>query len=570
MEIDGLEREEAGFYDTDEAVDFILRASNLAQTDIAENTAIHLGKQLVGGYTVAYLQRGIVDTTIDAIEPADLSAYPVILGLLGAIDLSVTGILQVQRQPYLGLKGGGMLIGVVDTGVDYTLPAFRYEDGSTKIISIWDQTIAGAPPSGYLFGSQYSEEDINRALSVDDPYAIVPQRDTVGHGTFLAAAAAGREAEEYIGAAPDADLLVVKLRKANPYHLARHMIPSTQENAFASSDVMLGINYILEQASERKQPVSIFLGLGTNFGSHDGFSPLEGYLARVSHLTGVSMVVAAGNEVLARHHTHGRLAAAGATKNIEIQTGFTPDAINVQIWNSAADIISISLRSPGGELVGPAPARPGSTMDVKLVFEQARVNIQYHFPLSDSGGQLTWVKVYDPNPGIWTIIVHGDSVMDGNYHAWLPMTGFLNPDVAFIAPTPDNTITVPATAIGVMSVGAYSAHTGNLYVDSSWGPTRLPMLAPVYVAPGVCVNGVYPLGHGAMSGTSVSAAMAAGVCTLLLQWGTLQKKQVMFNSHLLRSYLIGGCERDPGIAYPNDRWGYGRLNLMNTFVQLRG
>lgn len=558
------------FYDTDDAVDFITRASNTAQLGVSGEAGARLGKSLFGGYTIAYLPRDVVDRAIAAVAPNDMSVYPVILGLLGTADLADIGVLQVQQQPYLNLKGSGVLIGVVDTGIDYTNPAFRYEDGGTKIASIWDQSIPGTPPGDYLFGSEYSAADINRALSADDPYAVVPHRDTAGHGTFLAAAAAGREGGEYMGTAPDAELVVVKLRRANPYHLARYMIPETQENAFASSDVMLGINYVLEKASALGRPISVFLGIGTNFGSHDGFSPLEGYLARVSHMNGVAITVAAGNEALARHHTHGRIPAAGSEQNIEIQTGFTPDAINVQIWNSAADRLSVSLRSPGGELIGPVPAKPGSTLDARLVFEQARVVIEYHLPHSDSGGQLTWVKVYDPNPGIWSIIVRGESIIDGTYHAWLPLTGFVYPDVAFISPTPDHTVTVPATSIGVMSVGAYSAQTGNLYADSSWGPSRLPMLAPVYVAPGVSVTGTYPLGHGYMSGTSVAAAIAGGACALLLQWGMVQKSEVQFNSHLLRAYLIGGCERDPGIMYPNDRWGYGRLNLMNTFVQLRG
>lgn len=556
-----------GFFDSPDAVDFITAYDPYSELRLGALPHAYTGKIIQGAYAIVYVPREYVEESLSHFSPNYIDFFPYVFGLMGQEDLEASGIVQARLDPDLQLTGEGVLLGFVDTGIDYTNDAFRYADGSTKIQYIWDQTQPGNTPESFLIGTEYTQKQINRALNASNPYDLVPQQDTVGHGTFLASVAGSRETGEYMGAAPDAELIVVKLRKANPYHLERNMVPPEQENAFSSSDVMLGIEYILERAAGLGRPVSICLGLGSNSGGHDGFNRFEEYLTRTSIRTGVSLSVAAGNEVLTRHHAQGVLQYPGDTNAIGIKTEENARGINLQIWSGASDRLSVSIRSPAGELVARVPARAGSTLLTKLVLERSQISVQYFFPIPVSGSQFTWIKITDPTPGIWQITVHGDIVVKGTYHAWLPVTGFTDPGTEFLTPSPNYTITEPATAMGIITVGAYSTSSIGLYSNSSWGPTRLPALDPDLTAPGVGVNGTFPTGYGTMTGTSVAAAITAGAAALMLQWGIVERNNISLNTYLIQSYLIWGCTRDPGIVYPNEQWGYGKLNLMGALTQ---
>jgi len=566
------ERDPAGdelTLESPDMVNFVTRYSDIIRLHLESRPYVRIGKILEGGAAIVYIPREMVEITLQEIGLSSITMFPVIMGLMAQADLTASGITQVQRQPYLDLRGRGVLLGFVDTGIDYTNQAFLYEDGTTKIKSIWDQTITGKPPDTYGIGTQYTEDEINRALRSADPYSVVPHRDQVEHGTFLAALAGSRETGTYMGAAPDSEIIMVKLRKANAYHLERRMIPPEQENAFSSADLMLGVQYIIDQARVLGRPVAICIGLGSNDAGHDGMNVMEEYLIRVATGTGHAVCVAAGNEAIARHHTQGVLSETGEISEIGIQTQGQGEGINVLLWNDAVDRFSVSLMSPAGELVERVPARIGMSQIVEMKVDDSQVSVEYFFPYPKSRSQLTWIRIRSATPGIWRIIVHGDIVLAGTYHAWLPITGFVDPGIEFLHPSPNFTITVPGTALGVLTVGAFQTGTKGLYARSSWGPTRFPALAPDLTAPGVNVAGIFPQGPGAMSSTCVSAAITAGACALMLQWGIVEGNDRVLNTQLIRSYLIRGCDRDPGIRYPNEQWGYGRLNLLNAFIQLR-
>jgi len=204
-----------------------------------------------------------------------------------------------------------------------------------------------------------------------------------------------------------------------------------------------------------------------------------------------------------------------------------------------------------------------------LVLERASVIVEYVFPIEKTGEQLTRIKILSATPGIWTISVYGDLILNGNFHAWLPLTGFIDPQTVFLRPTPNYTIILPATSSGVITCGAYNSFDNSLSPTSSWGPSRLPALLPDLSAPGVNVGGIFPAGYGAMSGTSVAAAITAGASALMLQWGIVEGNDPSMDSYRVRADLIAGCERDPFVSYPNEQWGYGKLNLYNTFRSLR-
>lgn len=557
------------FINSPDTVDFIVRGSDDLDIFLKENPNVIATQTLAGRYVVCYANVNKFATIINGLGTSYVSSLSVVLSLLDRPELESSGIIKLQQQPYLDLRGRGVLVGIVDTGIDYTQQVFRYEDGTSKIQAIYDQSISGTPPEGFFVGTEYTHQQINQALQVKNPYEIVPQRDTDGHGTFLASVAAGRETDSFLGAAPDAELVVVKLKKARPFYLDLFSVPKTQENAFGSTAVMVGVEYVLQKARELNRPVVICLGIGTNLGSHDGFSIFEEYLSEVANLVGVCLCIAAGNESQARHHTQGKISAKGEFQDITVSVANESSAIYTSIWSAVSDRISVSIRSPTGELAARLPPKSGNITITNLVFEQAVVRVAYYFPLEGSGGQLTVIQVINATPGIWTITVYGDLILDGSFHAWLPLTGLASPGVEFLEATPYYTVTVPSTAVGAISCGAYNISDKSLYSNSSWGPTRINLMMPDLVAPGVNVGGIFPTGYGTMNGTSAAAAITAGAGALMLQWGIVNGNDTALSTYQVRAYLIRGCSRSPTMLYPNTQWGYGALDLMQTFNLMR-
>lgn len=554
--------------DTD-TIGFIIRKNTEFERSLKAHSNVLITQTLQGRYVVAYVNRNDIDPIIENFGSSFVGSGSIVLGLLDRPDLESAGIIQVQQQPYLDLRGRGVLIGIIDTGIDYTKDVFVFEDKTSKIQFIYDQTMVGPPPEGFFIGVEYTNAQINEALHAQDPYSIVSQHDTVGHGTFLASVAAGREIDNFIGAAPAAELIVVKLKHARPYYREMDAVPPWQENAYESNDVMIGVEYVLTKARQLGRPVVICLGVGSNFSSHDGFNLFEEYLEGVSNLRGVCLCTSAGNESQARHHAQGKLAAKGEQQNIDVQAPESADTTLISLWNSAADRFSVSIRSPTGELIPRVPAKPGTRIRSALVLEKAEVGVEYFFPVEGSGAQLTIIRLFNPTPGIWTIIVHGDIVLDGTYHAWLPMTGFVSPGLEFLNATPYSTIVTPATMFGSIVCGAYDPLNNSLYANSSWGPTRTPTMSPDLVSPGVGVGGFYSSGYGKMDGTSAAAAITTGASALLMQWGVVDKHDFAMSTYQIRAYLLRGCNRSETMTFPNFKWGYGSLNLMQTFNLMR-
>ena len=396
-----------------------------AATLLRQNVDKVISRSVESGAFVVYVNVNDVDRIINAFD-YNRNLFPLVLGLLGEAELEASGILQVQRHPYLNLRGNGVLLGFVDTGIDYTQEAFQYEDGSSKIQYIWDQTIRGNPPDGFLYGSEYDNETINLALRSENPFDIVPHRDTVGHGTFLASVAGSRESGRYTGAAPDAEIIVVKLKRATPADYERFLIPRDQENAFSGIDFALGVQYIVDKARELNRPVAICVSLGTNLGLHGGFNRLEEYLSVIAETNGKAVCVAAGNEADAGHHTHGRISVTGSIQNVEVWASDKFEDIYLTLWNYAIDRMSVSITSPLGEQIDRVPAYDATGYRRSLILEQSIVIVEYHFPVERSEGQLTRIKILQATPGIWTITIYGDSILDGSYHMWLPLTGFMD------------------------------------------------------------------------------------------------------------------------------------------------
>lgn len=550
-------------------VDFIMRKNAYYAPLILDHPGLITSHTVADTYTICYFNSEDFTELIGFMGSDFINNVSNVFGLTDEQSLEDSGIIQVQQQPNLNLNGRNVLIGFVDTGIDYTQKVFQYEDGTSKIKYIYDQSIPGVPPVGFPLGTEYTSDQINAALASDTPYAIVPHKDTSGHGTFLASVAAGRSVGDFIGAAPDSEIIMVKLKKAYPFYLNWYSVPAEQENAFDSASVMLGIQYILQKSQELNLPVVLCIGLGSNYDGHDGESLLEDYLFNTCSIPGVCTCISVGNESQSRHHFFQQITQKQAPIDIVMKAGDNAGDIYVIITNKYSDRISVSMSSPTGELISRVPAKSGYTFTTQLVLEPSRINISYYFPVGGSGNQVTIVKVLDATPGIWTITVYGDIIIDGSINAWLPITGFISPSVEFLSFSPYTTITSPAINLGPIRCGAYNSLRDSLYPKSSWGPTRHSPNVPDFVSPGYQVGGFYPTGYGTMDGTSVATSITAGACALMLQWGIVEGNDPGFNTPSIRAYLIRGCRRNDLITYPNVQWGYGTLNLLQTFLNMR-
>lgn len=544
-----------------DTVEFSFINSRRFQRYIANKPYIKISTVLLAGdYAIAYTKERFIEEIFRDLGSDYLEFFPQILSLLSIESNLAAGIAPLHQHPYLQLTGQGVIIALIDTGIDYTKEAFIYEDGTSKIKYIWDQTIDGDRPDDVHFGSVYPQEVINEALASNAPFSIVPSVDTIGHGTFLASVAAGRERNDYIGAAPDAEIIAVKLKKASRFQIERLNVPDNN-NLFSSIDFLLGLKFVLERAAELAAPVVVCIGLGSNFGGHDGITLFEQYLSAVTQRAGIICVAAGGNESNTRHHTNGTIERTGDMRTVSINVGENAGNFPVTILSSAYDKISVAVISPIGETTGRIPFNHAYTFTKRLTLEDSQITVRYY----RDANSLAIIDISNPTKGIWNIILYGDAIIDGEYHSWLPVTGVISPNIVFFEPTPYDTIVIPATAYRIITTGAYNSFENSLFVSSSWGPTRLPRMSPDFVAPGVNIKGVYPWGYGTMTGTSVAAAVTSGACALLLQWAIVNENEPGMDLDRVRALLISGCTRIESIMYPNAQWGFGTLNLLNVF-----
>lgn len=505
------------------------------------------------------------------------SNIPKLYGLMDTTALEKSGILSVQTQPALGYKGEGVLIGFIDTGIDFTHPAFRTSDGRSRIYRIWDQTVqTGDTPEGFYYGSEYTNQNINEALSLEDPYTVVPSRDENGHGTFMAGVAAGSAipGENFSGAAPECEIISVKLKPAKQ-NLRDFFLIRESAIAFQETDIMLAIRYLIKTAGAYGKPIVICLGIGTNQGDHSGYMPLSEMINVNSRTTGITFTGAAGNEAGKGHHFYGKLENTSEHLNVEVLVPENESGFTMELWASPPDLFSIGIISPLGQHIAPIPPRSGSPTRISFVLEQTVIEVSYEPVEIVSGGQLIFLRVMAPTPGIWSFQVFSGQFSSGIFNIWLPITGFLEDDTVFLNSNPDTTLVCPANSEGIITVSTYNAANDSLFINSSRGYTRTGAIKPDITAPGVNVYG--PLSSqaesgrmlfGRRTGSSVASALTAGAAALLINWGLSSNPPRYFTDREIKSLMIRGASRSPNLLYPNREWGYGTLNLYQIFRSL--
>ncbi|ROR30522.1 subtilase family protein [Mobilisporobacter senegalensis] len=522
-------------------------------------------------YAVIYAPRiRVPDRLIGSVA---YSVIPKLYSLLDTSSLEQMGVIKLQRIPYLSLQGNGVLLGFIDTGIDYTNPLFQYGDKTTRIVSLWDQTIENmqASPDIFYYGTEYSREQINLALRNENPFDIVPSTDDLGHGTTLAGLAGGmpNESREFSGVAPLSEYVIVKLKRAKA-DLKNYFGVPDDAICYAESDIMFGLAYLVNTARKMNRPIAICIGLGSNQGSHEGLGPLNDLISTYSNQAGIAIVIAAGNEGNARHHFYGEINNAIGYTLVELKVGADQGDFSMELWGNIPGTYSIDIISPSGEYISRIPAKIGEFRNISFIFELTTIYVDYVIVEAQTGDELILIRFRNPAPGIWKFRVYGSKITSG-FHIWLPVRGFISEETVFLFPNQYTTITEPGNNVYAITATAYNPKDQSLYINASRGYTRYDIISPDLAAPGVDIYSPLPDGkYGSASGTSTAAALITGVTAMVLEWGIVNGNDRSMDTYQIKKYLIRGVSRNPSLKYPNREWGYGMVNIYGTFESLSG
>ena len=483
-----------------------------------------------------------------------------------------SGITRLHDHPYLKLRGKGTAVAVIDSGIDYQTAVFRNAGGS-RIAYLWDQSLEdGTDIAGteVPYGRLFRKNDIDQALAFEDPFSVVPSRDTNGHGTALAGIAAGNmvPGENFTGAAPEATLIIIKVKPAKQYLRNFYLYPPDAE-VFQENDVMMAIAYAISWAKKLEMPLSICLGIGSSQGAHLGTNALSQYVDYVANFSQVSVSVAAGNEGNTRNHSTGIFSQGREQVVTELRVAEREQGFTMEFWGEPPEIYGLSIQSPTGEILEVSSSIGSRTQELSFVFVETKVYVNYILIERQTGYSLVYIRFFHPASGIWKIFTQARKQQNVQFYIWLPVEGLISQDTYFLEPSPYTTVTAPGDARNSITATAYQHRDGSIYIAAGRGYTPDGMITPHLAAPGVNVK--VPLvrgGFGTRSGTSISAAQTAGIAALLFEWAIIRDNQPFFTGSSVKYYLQRGARREENMQYPNPEWGYGKVDLYHTFELL--
>ncbi|CDD35956.1 protease CspB [Roseburia sp. CAG:309] len=499
---------------------------------------------LFGGYGILYLPENRIDE-ISALPQIEYIEKPKRLSFSLAGAKSAACIPLVTRPPK-NLTGENVLIGIIDSGIDIYHPDFRNEDGTTRIVNLWDQTL----------GQVFSEGEINAALLTDD--GTFPSKDLSGHGTHVAGIAAGNGRASdglYAGVATKSRLIVVKLGNLLPDAFPR------------TTELMTALDYCVRRSLELQMPLSLNLSFGNNYGSHTGFSLLETYLDTVATIGRTTIAVGTGNEGNLGRHASDTLSQMPISRELSVAPGET--SLNIQLWKDFSDEFQIRLTAPSGEsiflnenYIGAYQARLDNT-DLYWFFGEPspyQIFQEIYVEMLPPAGQQTIAE------GLWTWQLIPVNIQNGRFDLWLPSSASINPQTRFLVADPETSLTIPSTAFRPITVAAYDSNANQLASFSGQGFTALSLTKPDLAAPGVNITSAsVGGGYNARSGTSMATPFVTGSAALLMQYGIIQGNDPFLYGQKIKAWLIRGARPLPALrTYPNPQIGWGVLCLNDS------
>lgn len=482
-----------------------------------------------------------------------------------------SNIEKIQSNPNFALFGQGVLIGLADTGIDYQHPAFRYPDGGTRIRALWDQTIESVdapPPSPFSYGTLYSKEQIDIALLSDNPLAIVPSVDEVGHGTMLAGIAGGNApADNFRGVVPNCEFIIVKCKPAKKINKRIFCIPE-DKLCYEENDVIAALSFLADTALQLRRPISICVALGTSQGGHNGKGATSSFLNYLTHSPHIGSAVAAGNEGNLRRHYHGVMTIQ-PYHDFELNVDEKDSFFSMEIWVTSPYRLSLEITSPNGEVFRDLYPRISECRQLHFIFIPTTIWLNNIVSESDTGDQIILIRFASAVKGIWRFRVQNIDNEPTEFHSWLPSEQLISQDTFFLNSDSETTLTSPGNADSPLVVTNLDETIGAVSPSASRGYTRYQVIKPDLAAPGTTISAPAPGNHYAtISGTGASAAHAAGVIAMALEWAVVQGRHSTISGSDINRLLIRGAFRSKLIAYPNTTTGYGTLDIYGLFEKL--
>ncbi|MDD6769352.1 S8 family peptidase [Inconstantimicrobium porci] len=498
-------------------------------------------------------------------------------------DTSVTDVSNIQPikiNPYLNLTGRGVIIGIVDTGIDYTNKEFLREDNTSRIEVIWDQTISSpntTENSNEVFtGTVYDNDKINEAvkakISGNDPYAIVPSRDEIGHGTQMASIAGARGYDQDVaGVANDCTFAIVKLKESQKFknQLADEGIQNVP--VYSLSVIIAGIEYLKNYSLRAKKPMIILNSIGTSDYSHDSSDVFSRYLSKIASNRGLVFVASCGNEGAAETHASGYLSGADDIKDVELKVGNSMKLLQFRVFVRRPNKMSIAVVSPSGESSQFMSSNLYKEKNVRYIFENTDLKVNFYNPDNITGLQVFLLSFSSIKSGIWKIRLKGEYIVNGRFDIWLPPSVTLKPDIRFLEPDPNQTLTAPGASSDVISVSYYNQEKNSIVPASGRGFPLFPIIKPDIAAPGISIYATSTNGSKVtVTGASAATSIVAGTCALLMQWGIVDGNDSTMYANKILSYLVAGAFRNTTTRYPDYSLGYGTLDLLEIFNSISG
>lgn len=489
---------------------------------------------------------------------------------ISPVEASKASFLQLTSP--LSLTGSGVNVAIIDTGIDYLSDEFMKVNGETRIECIWDQTVISNKEEALIpvpYGTIYRKNEIDEAIRASregkSPYDIVPSKDEIGHGTNMAGIIGGLgKNPDLKGMVPECDFVVIKLMQDESFKSRFY----TEVPIFNITSIFSALEFLKEYALMNRKPMVILFPLGSNFGNHKGGGILNEFIAEISSNSGIVVVCGTGNQGANGTHTSGIISQLGELALIELVVSPKQKDIWIEIWTELPNVMSVDIISPSGENTGVIPAKINATEKYTFVFEKTALRVNYYLPEENTGDELIRIRMYNLQPGIWRFRLTPRELLSGKFNAWIPTEGITVGGTRFNLTDPYGTITNPGDSDTIITAAAYNQNNNNFLTFS--GRAFIYDFEIVDVAAGgLAALTVAPNNQTTViTGTSVSAAVVAGACAMLFEWGIVQGNDPYIYSQTVKAYLEKGTFQREGDIYPNAQWGYGILDVLKMFQNM--
>ncbi|MEG0774709.1 S8 family peptidase [Clostridium sp.] len=475
------------------------------------------------------------------------------------------------------LDGEGVVVGIIGTGIDYLNPRFIDENGNSRIVSIWDQSQIGGPiPENFIQGTEYTREDINKAIRErargNNPYAIVKHRDETGYGTAIATIIGGRKlgrSDLTVSVAPKCEFIIVKLNEASRISKAHWALENYTGIVYDSTDIVDSQRYIHQMQVKLNKPVVMYITVGTNLGAHDGSTVGErftNYFSEDRLFTVVSSTGDQGGSPICLKET---FSTDETEKEINLNVDENQENLFFVLYYTEPDRISVGITSPLGETINKIPFNNINGEELSVTLGESSISVQYFLEQKDTGNQRLNFIIRNAAGGVWKINIVKEYAIYGTVNMWLQQKEFSVGDTGLVQYTPYTTLMTPSSANGIMVTSSYNQIDNTLMRESGRGFTSDNRIIPSVSLPArnILTAGVdnKPI---VVSGSAVSGAILTGVVALLFQWGIVQGNDINLYTAKIKSYLIQGTIREEGQIYPNPETGYGVLNIEKLYERL--